>query len=232
MPPTKMSLTVSGIDVPVELRVNSRARRLSLRVEPTDGTVRVVAPPGVPAGAIAAFVARHDDWLRARLGAVPTPLPFADGAMVPLLGVDHVIRHDPSGPRTVRRENGALLVGGAPEHLARRLTDWLKGEARRELGVRSRAMAARLPARVAAVTVRDTRSRWGSCTAGGRLSYSWRLVLAPETVLDYVVAHEVAHLREMNHGARFWALVDRLHPDVAGCRAWLRRHGAGLHRYG
>ncbi|HET8726289.1 MAG TPA: SprT family zinc-dependent metalloprotease [Alphaproteobacteria bacterium] len=230
--PERRPLAVAGVDAPVEVRISPRARRLSLRVDPADGTVRVVVPKGVPPAVIADFVARHGDWLRARLEAVPPPLPFVDGAAVPYLGIDHVIRHQPLGPRTVRREDGTFVIGGGAEHMARRLTDWLKEEARRELGLRSRAHAARLPARVASVTVRDTRSRWGSCSASGRLNFSWRLVLAPETVLDYVVAHEVAHLKEMNHGPRFWALVDRLHPDVAGCRAWLKRHGGRLHRYG
>jgi predicted metal-dependent hydrolase len=230
--PARRTLAVAGIDAPVEVRVSARARRLTLRVDPADGLVRVVVPRGLRQADVAAFVARHGDWLRARLAALPPPLPFADGATVPYLGVDHVIRHAPAETRTLSRGEGVILVGGAPEHLPRRVADWLKREAKRELTARAHAHAARLDARVASVTIRDTRSRWGSCSAGGRLNFSWRLILAPETVLDYVAAHEVAHLKEMNHGPRFWALVDRLHPDVDRCRAWLKRHGSALHRYG
>lgn len=225
-------LAVPGIEAAIDLKVNPRARRMTLRVDPADGTVRVVAPQGIAPAEIVDFIARHRDWLQARLQAVPPPLPFVDGGVVPYLGLDHRICHEPAGRRTVRREDGLLIVGGAAEHLSRRVADWLKAEARRELAARSRALAARLPARVASVTVRDTRSRWGSCSSTGRLNFSWRLILVPEPVLDYVVAHEVAHLKEMNHGPRFWALVRQLHPDVDACRDWLKRHGARLHRYG
>ena len=116
--------------------------------------------------------------------------------------------------------------------MARRVRDFLMAEARRELGERARAKAERIGARVAAVTIRDTRSRWGSCSATGRLSFSWRLILTPEPVLDYVVGHEVAHLREMNHSPRFWALCAELTAEVAGPRVWLKANGARLLRYG
>jgi predicted metal-dependent hydrolase len=225
-------LAVSGLDRPVALRRNARARRLSLRVDPALGEVVVVAPPRVPAPVIAEFVTRHAEWVRRRRAAMPGRTSFVDGAEIPLLGLPHRIAHDPAAGRRVRRLEGELRVGGPAEHVAPRLLAWLRAEARRELLARSRAMAVRLGVTVAAVSVRDTRSRWGSCASNGRISYSWRLLLAPETVLDYVVAHEVAHLVEMNHSPRFWAVVDRLHPDADRCRAWLKAKGQDLHLYG
>ena len=225
-------LVVDGIDAPLSLTVSPRARRLSLRLDSGSGEGRVVAPRAVPEAEIARFVVRHADWLRRRLEALPPARPFVDGGVVPYLGQDHRIRHDPLHRRPVERLDGAFRVGGQAAHLSRRLTDYLRREARREVGDRAHRLAATIGRRVAGITVRDTRSRWGSCSAAGRLNFSWRLVLAPAPVLDYVVAHEVAHLAEMNHGPRFWALVERLHPDVASARTWLRAHGAGLHRYG
>ncbi len=225
-------LAVTGLDRPVALRRNARARRLSLRLDPTSGEVVVVAPPRVPAQVIADFVNRHAEWVRRRRAAMPVRMPFLPGVEIPILGVPHRIAHDPAAGRGVRCADGELRIGGPAEHLGARLAAWLRAEARRQLLLRSRAAALRLGVTVAAVTVRDTRSRWGSCASSGRLSYSWRLLLAPESVLDYVVAHEVAHLVEMNHSARFWAVVDRLHPDADRCRAWLKARGQDLHLYG
>jgi len=225
-------LAVAGLDRPVALRRNARARRLSLRLDPALGEVVVVAPLRVPPQVIADFVNRHAEWVRRRRAAMPVRTPFQPGAEVPILGVPHRIAHDPAAGRGVRCADGELRVGGPAEHLGARLAAWLQAEARRQLLARSRAMALKLGVTVAAVSVRDTRSRWGSCASSGRLSYSWRLLLAPEAVLDYVVAHEVAHLVEMNHSSRFWAVVDRLHPDADRCRAWLKAKGQDLHLYG
>lgn len=219
-------------DLPLEVRVSARARRITMQVDPATWRVRVVAPEHVSATQISGFISRHADWARVRLAALPPPLPLADGALVPYLGVQHRVRHVAGARRPVWREDGMLQVGGRLEHVARRLRDYLAAEAKRELTERAHAKAAQLGVRVAGVTVRDTRSRWGSCSTQGRLNFSWRLILAPEAVLDYVVAHEVAHLIEMNHSRRFWVLVARLCPDVAGPRAWLKANGPQLHRFG
>lgn len=226
------ALAVAGLPVPLELRESARTRRLTLRVDAGRGLIQVVVPTGIAEAEVHRFILRHDGWLRARLEALPPRLPFTDGARVPVLGVEHVIRHTPDLRGGTRREDGQLLVGGRPEHLERRVQDYLIAEARRELGERARAKAALIGERIAAVTVRDTRSRWGSCAVNGRLSFSWRLILTPETVLDYVVAHEVAHLKEMNHSPRFWAVCATLTAEVKAPRAWLRANGARLLRYG
>ncbi|WP_448190195.1 M48 family metallopeptidase [Azospirillum sp. sgz301742] len=226
------ALAIAGLPVPLELRESARTRRLTLRVDAGRGLIQVVVPTGISEAEVHHFIRRHDGWLRARLEALPPRLPFADGSMVPVLGVDHVIRHVPELRGGTRREDGLLLVGGRPEHLERRVHDHLVAEARRELAERARAKAALLGKRVTAVTVRDTRSRWGSCAADGRLSFSWRLILTPEAVLDYVVAHEVAHLKEMNHSKSFWAVCAGLTAEVKAPRAWLKANGARLLRYG
>lgn len=235
MPPSGtggLFLDVTGLDAPVAVRRSARARRLSLRVDPRTGGASVVAPPEVPDEDLRRFVSRHRDWLADRLAAVPGRLPFVEGAIVPFLGEPHCVRHVERQDRPVLRLDGELRVGGRFEHLARRLTDYLKAEASCTLSARALDKAMQLGLRPARITVRDTRSRWGSCSGAGRLNFSWRLILAPDPVLDYVVAHEVAHLKEMNHSPRFWQLVARLTPAIDEGRAWLRVHGAALHRYG
>lgn len=226
------ALAVAGLPAPLELRESARTRRMTLRVDAGRGIIQVVVPAGIADADVQRFILRHDGWLRARLDALPPRLPFVDGASVPVLGRDHLIRHVADLRGGTRREDGVIMVGGQPEHVERRVHDHLVGEARRELAERARAKAAQIGRRVAAVTVRDTRSRWGSCAASGRLSFSWRLILTPDAVLDYVVAHEVAHLVEMNHSTRFWALCATLTAEVKGPRAWLKANGARLLRYG
>jgi hypothetical protein len=158
---------------------------------------------------------------------------FADGAIIPVFGVPHRIRHLPDriGP-PVAVADGEIRVRGMPDHLARRVQQHLAHLAGRELSRRTRDFAARVDRKPARITIRDTRSRWGSCSSEGNISFSWRLVLAPEAVVDYVVAHEVAHLAEMNHGPRFWKLVRTLCPDPQTPRLWLKRHRSLLFSYG
>lgn len=214
------------------MRVDRRARRIGLRVDARDGRCILVLPDPALRAAGLAFARSKADWLARRLGAVVPRVPFAPGAVVPVRGVDHRIVHDPAARDPVAVADGCVLVGGGESLVARQVARWLKAAALAEVTARAPAKAALVGARPGRIAVRDTRSRWGSCAAGGNLSFSWRLILAPEPVLDYVVAHEVAHLVEHNHGPRFWRLVDRLSPERRTHEAWLRRHGATLHRYG
>ncbi len=221
------------LGAPVSIRVNPRARRLLLRIDASSRAVELVLPYGVPAEHGLRFLDAQRGWITARLAALPLPVPFVEGAVVPVFGVPHRIRRDGDrGAPPVTLDDGEIRVRGEPEHVARRVRDHLIRLARHELTRRARLFAARIDRPIARVGVRDTRSRWGSCSAKGALSFSWRLVLAPETVIDYVVAHEVAHLAEMNHGPRFWRLVRTLTPDPATPRAWLKRHRSDLFSYG
>ena len=221
------------LGAPIAIRVSPRARRLLLHVDAASRRVELILPRGVPPGHGLKFLDAHRNWIAARLEALPAPVRFAEGAMVPIFGVPHRIRHE-SDPAAapVSIGDGEIRVRGPPEHLARRVRDHLVQLARLELTSRARWLAARVGKPVIRVGVRDTRSRWGSCSAKGSLSFSWRLVLAPEPVVDSVVAHEVAHLVEMNHGPRFWRLVRTLDPNNAASRLWLRRNQNLLYSYG
>ena len=225
-------LIVEGQALPLRLRTHSRARRMSLRVAPDGESLSLVLPPDVSPDQGLAFAAAQEDWIAARLAELPVRVPFAVGSCVPLRGEVLEVRSAPEARRGVWCEDGQILVSGRSEHLARRLRDYLKAEARAQIGPAVRDKAARLGREAGRVSLRDTRSRWGSCSAKGDLSFSWRLILAPPRVLDYVVAHEVAHLAEHNHGARFWRLAGDLALDLAAGRAWLKAHGRDLWRYG
>jgi predicted metal-dependent hydrolase len=221
------------LGAPLSIRVNPRARRLLLRIDAAERTIELVLPRGVPAEHGLKFLDAQRGWIAARLDALPRAVPFAEGAVVPVFGVPHRIRHvDDPAAAPVAIVDGEIQVRGEPIHLPRRVRDHLAHLAARELARRARAYAARIDKPVARVTVRDTKSRWGSCSSAGNLSFSWRLVFAPEDVVDYVVAHEVAHLAEMNHGPRFWKLVRSLTPDTVAPRAWLKRHRSELLSYG
>ena len=221
------------LGAPLAIRVNPRARRLLLRVDSAERKIDLVLPRGVPAEHGLNFLAAHRGWVAARLDALPPPIPFVEGAVVPVFGVPHRIRResDPAAP-PVAISDGEIRVRGDPTHLGRRVRDHLVRLARHELSRRARLCAARIDKTVLRVGIRDTKSRWGSCSTKGSLSFSWRLMLAPEVVIDYVVAHEVAHLVEMNHGPRFWRLVQSLVPEMAPQRAWLKRHRNRLFSYG
>jgi predicted metal-dependent hydrolase len=221
------------LGAPVSIRVNARARRLLLRIDPSARQVELVLPRGVPPEHGLRFLETQRGWIAARLEALPRPVRFAEGAVVPVFGAPHrIVREsDPAVP-PVSIADGEIRVRGAPEHIARRVRDHLTRLARQEFSRRARGYAAQVGKPVARIGVRDTKSRWGSCSSEGALSFSWRLVMAPEAVVDYVVAHEVAHLVEMNHGPRFWRLVRTLTPDCATPRAWLKRHRTELLSYG
>jgi predicted metal-dependent hydrolase len=235
----KSSLELEALGAPIEVRRHSAARRLTLRVSKTKRAVLVTVPAQCRMEEASRFVESNLDWVRECLGAVPESVPFADGARVPLRGRLHrlcfsgVARARPvveigAGPGTMPE----LLVSGRVEHAARRLKDWLVEQARVDLDASVTRHSRTLGVKARSISLRDQTSRWGSCTAGGLLSFSWRLVLAPGHVLDYVAAHEVAHLLEMNHGPRFWKHVARSMPRLEDAKRWLRSHGADLHRYG
>ncbi len=221
------------LGAPVAIRVSARARRISLRVLAVGRGVELVLPRGVSAEAGLKVLAGNRGWVAGRLAAQPQAVPFVDGAIVPLRGIPHRICHETdSAAPAVAVGDGEIRVKGDPAHLGRRVRDHLIALARSELSARARDCAARIGRKVGRVGVRDPNSRWGSCSSKGDLSFSWRLVLAPDAVIDYVVAHEVAHLVEMNHSPRFWRLVETLAPDSARPRAWLRRHRLLLLAYG
>lgn len=220
----------------VRLARNRQARRYTLRINSATREVLLTLPPRGNLRDAQAFAERHGAWIAARLERMPSPVAFADGSVIPLRGEPHCIVHRRGVRGTVWTEvadGGRLLcVAGDTLHLPRRLREFLRREARRDLSAASARAAEALGVGIARIAIRDQVSRWGSCSATGVLSYSWRLILAPGFVLDYLACHEAAHLVEMNHSRKFWRLVERICPDYAVAKRWLDEHGADLHRYG
>lgn len=230
-------LSVDGIPPPVRVRVNRRAKRLSVKVRAPEGTVELILPAqkALPDGV--AFLRQQTDWIAKRRARLPALVPFTPGTVIPFRDQPHLLLHEPGGRGVVSHEaldggEAALRVRGAEAHFARRLTDWLKARSREDLSAAADHYANLANLQRGKITIRDTRGQWGSCSARGGLSFSWRLVLAPPTVAAYVAAHEVAHLKQRNHSPDFWALVATLCPDYQIQRRWLNDHGSALHRYG
>lgn len=217
---------------PLKVLRHATARVMRLRVDPRDGVVRLTLPKRASLRAAYRWVEEQRDWVEAQLGACSKGPRLLPGMTIEIAGEALTLVHDP-GSRTLRRTGAVLQVGGAPEMFEARVLRWLRAEAQRVLEADTRAVAARADVMVARVSVGDTRSRWGSCSASGDIRYSWRLILAPDFVRRATVAHEVAHRVHMNHGPGFKALEEALLGESpAKARAWLRAHGATLHRYG
>lgn len=231
---------------PVRLRIDARARRVSLRIDSTRGEVIATAPSPRRVDEAIAFVAQRSGWIAAKLKELPRPQPFTPGVVIELAGTLCRLAAGPGRPRLQQAEGGEGLSLSAPGEGAaytRAVTNALKSEARRILLERTAAHARTLGKPMPAVAIADPSGRWGSCTPPrrrgfgaslevGRVRYSWRLILAPAAVLDYVVAHECAHLVEANHSPRFWAVVRGLIGDERPHRAWLRANGPRLHATG
>ncbi len=233
--PPAAHVRIDGVTVVVAGKVSARSRSYKLSL-PHGGAPLLTVPRYGRWTEAKDFLDRHTLWLADRIERSVKPVAFVRGAIVPLRGINH--RIVPTGRVRGVVEIGevdgeyALLVPGAPEHRARRLTDWLKAEALRDLERRSRVHAANLGVEVKSIVMRSQATRWGSCSTTGKLNFNWRLILAPPYVLDYVAAHEVAHLVQMNHSAQFWKTVARTLPTMERGREWLRVHGRELMVYG
>jgi predicted metal-dependent hydrolase len=235
-PVSELEISHAGEVHRVALRRVATARRFTLRVRAASRDVLLTMPTRGSIKQAREFAERHAAWIGVRLARLPKPVAFQPDETAPLRGVDHRITHRPQARGVVWREESAegplLCVAGEAAHVSRRVTDYLKREARRDLeaAVARHARAAGVkPRRLA---LRDGKSRWGSCSSTGALNFSWRLILAPPYVLDYLAAHEVAHMQHMNHSPMFWALTRRLFPDTDRAEEWLKAHGTSLHRFG
>lgn len=220
------------VDCPVRWCRSARARRVSLRIDARAGEVVVTLPMRAGRRAGMALLTTHAAWVMQRLAALAPTVELAPGAEVLLGGRTHVIRHDPDARGGAFLDGATIVVSGRAEFLPRRVKDFLRAEAKRRIATLAEGHAATLGVKVRAIRLKDTQSRWGSCAPDGTLAFSWRLVMAPDWVLDYVVAHEVAHLRELNHSPRFWALLEGLTPHRETAQDWLRENGPALLRVG
>ncbi len=231
--PDTIPVVVDGRMVEVRVRRNARARRYTLRLSAAADGATVTIPSRGSLKEARAFVERHAGWLAQRLAPEPAGR-IGEGSLVPVRGVPHRIRPAMTlrgAVRAVADADGApvLVVPGDRAAMARRVEAHLRAIARADLHEAVARHARALGVAPKAVRIKDTTSRWGSASSSGTLSFSWRLAMAPPFVLDYLAAHEVAHLAEMNHSDRFWAICRRLAPRTEEARGWLKAHGRTLH---
>ena len=225
------SVEIAGREVALKIRRHPRARHLILRIDDTGEGAIITIPTRATIGEALKMANDKASWILDGLNNHPKRTPFANGTAIPYRGLEHTICHN---PRTIgiTAKDGEILVGGKPEHLTRRLKDWLKKNARTEIMSLVMEKTNIINKKAGRVTLRDTRSRWGSCGPTGNLNFSWRLIMAPEYVLDYLVAHEVAHLTHHNHNKDFWELAKTLASDMTAAHSWLEEKGKTLHSYG
>ncbi|MGH6835976.1 MAG: M48 family metallopeptidase [Methylocella sp.] len=237
-----LDVSHAGETYRINLRRMAAARRFTLRVRAATQDVVLTMPARASLSEAKSFAGRHAAWIGAKLRRLPETIPFEPGAFVPLRGTLHEITHCPAKRGRVWIEESApsrgsdagplLCVSAGAPFVPRRVRDFLVKEARRDIAAAVASHTKKLGVGPRKITLRDTTSRWGSCSTSGSLSFSWRLIMAPRFVLDYLAAHEVAHLLHMNHSATFWAAVGRLTADTERAEAWLKAHGSGLLRFG
>jgi predicted metal-dependent hydrolase len=227
---------MDGITRAIAIKLSKRARRIQIKIDHHDGGVHLTLPANVPSEKGLEFVDKQQTWILTRLQKMDGSKPFEEGMVLPYKGKPHRIVHQPGrGLVKLNSLDREIIVSGAIEHLPRRLLDWLKKEAKKDLGERSAAKAHKIGLTIKQITIRDQKTRWGSCSSNKTLSYSWRLIMAPSDVLDYMAAHEVAHLREMNHRPDFWRLTDSLLDPFTNridAQNWLKTEGRKLFSYG
>lgn len=228
---------VAGRELPLKIVESAKAVRLTLRIGAGGQSLRVTVPEGHPERDIDRFLDRHRGWLESRLAKMPERPDLRPGVKLPVFGVPHRIIHEPGKRGTVERTvldgEPVLVVHGDRAHLKRRLADYMKQLARAEIEpLVARHAAAAGGRAVTSIRYKDTVSRWGSCSSGGGLSFSWRIAMAPRPVIDYLVAHECAHLKHMDHSPRFWKLCADLCPRMDESKAWLKRNGQALQAIG
>lgn len=222
----------NGYKFPLRLRYNSKAKRIILRVDQVNDGALITLPPFASKSEAYTIVYERADWLIDRLQALPPKKLFAEGLVLTLLEKNFTICHRAELPADVQLVGSNIVISGYKDQLSRQILVWLQIYARDVITPRAHNMAARIQRKVNRVSVRDTKSRWGSCSGHGNLSFCWRLIMAPEWVLNYVIAHEVSHLHHMNHGPEFWSTVRSLDVDPILARKWLNQHGISVQRIG
>ena len=237
-----LTINHGGKTYRIALRRNPRATRFTLRIRAATREAVLTAPAKSPLADVRKFASEHAEWIHSKLTLVPEAVPFQHGSIVPVRGIDHQIVHlrTERGLVSLERPNAEsspqrplfLYVFGREEHVERRTSDFLKTLAKADIRLAVKKYCDMMKIQPPPVTVRDTVSRWGSCSSTGSLNFSWRLIFAPAFILDYLAAHEVAHIREMNHSKRFWGIVEMLCPETRSAEKWLDEHGTDLHRYG
>jgi predicted metal-dependent hydrolase len=227
------AVEIEGERVPVRILRSSRAKRVSMRADAVKREIRITMPHYTPTNIALDFVRKKREWIATRLNSVPEAAPIAPGSEIAVEGEAHLIEWCEEWPRNIKCGEGMLRLGGPEASVQTRILRWLKAEARRIYTAEIAFYCAKASAPVPRLSLGDPRSRWGSCSSRGTISLSWRLIMAPAYVRRSVIAHEVAHIRHMNHSAEFYHWLDTLYEgNRKAADQWLKMHGTGLQRVG
>ncbi|MEL6361057.1 MAG: SprT family zinc-dependent metalloprotease [Pseudomonadota bacterium] len=228
------TITIDGRTVPINMRINRRAKRIILRIDRLHSSVTITVPSERRVKEALSFAETRRAWIKAQLENAARPSPFQDGTQFPLRGQKTDIVHVSKATHAIEldTDNRRLLVSGDTPHINRRVTDWLKRQARIDLTARADIHAETLGVQRGGIRIRDTKSRWGSCSSSGHLSFSWRLILAPSWILDYVAAHECAHLLHLDHSPAYWRTLKKTGVDARAAKIWFDENGADLFVWG
>lgn len=224
----------SDISPHLHVKLSPKAKRLALRLDPRTRRVNLVIPPRASLKKAYEFAEQNKGWIAAKINDLPEPIPYTHGTILPLFGIPCTLRIENGDSKITRITHTAtdMVITTQREDIAPRISRHIKSLAASELEKRCRAKAREINKNLAAVTVRDTKSRWGSCSIDGRITLSWRLIFASPEAIDYVISHEVAHLIHPNHGMAFWDLCEKLSLNFTAGRHWMRENGSLLARYG
>lgn len=217
--------------LPVKIKKHKTSRKLTVRYQPLQKSVLLTLPQTASIKQGLHFINEKQDWILRQISNYNNTTTFSDGQTLPVLGKNILLQHI-GGRGTISEKDGIWQIHGDMEFMARRVQKHIIDKAKKEIAMLADGFSKKLGVKIAGITLRDTSSRWGSCSYDGNLSFSWRLIFAPYDVLYYVVAHEVAHIREHNHSEKFWDLVAGLHPDFSQSENWLKRNGRTLYKYG
>lgn len=224
-----------SIEKLVTVKRSKRAKRVALRLDPIERVINLVVPHKMPLHKAYYFAQEHEDWVREHLANMSEKITFENGAQIPIFGEDITLNIEQSSlyrKTNITREDFTIEVTTPLDDPSDKIKAFLKKHAKQGLADMATEKADRINKEITAISVKDTKSRWGSCAQDGALSFSWRLIFAPYVAIDYVVAHEVAHLRHMNHGPAFWALCESLCEDYKMGKSWMKKNGSDLMRYG
>jgi len=224
------SVRIRNEEIPLNIRISARAKRMKIRVEASRELTLVVPRQLEPQHALA-FLRQEEAWLNQQLTRIEKPVEIEPGVCLPLYGEDHILVNDPLLRGLGVREEGVLKLSGSADFFKRRFEDWAKKDIKRYIEEYSDYYSRKMGVSRGRITVRDQKSRWGSCSSKGHLNFSWRLIFMPQYVSQYIIAHEVAHLVHMDHSADFWALVESHFPDMKAAKSWLKKNGSSVHRY-
>lgn len=221
----------AAVGFPLKVVKSARAKRLTLRIDQQERQPVLTLPARCSTKRAVEFVLSYKDWIEQALNKLPETQKFTNGTQISFFGRQLTICHAPEKRCGVREENGRLFVSGREEFLHRRVKDYLKKQAQTELWALSKEQADKLNCPLKDVTIKDTKSRWGSCSSLHNINYNWRISLAPQHVIAYLVAHEVSHLKYQDHSGAFWKCVAELYPQAEEGKHWLRQHGKDLYLY-